>query len=207
MVKHIGKIYVSEVSATLLAHSISLQEPIRKIWNKYFQKRNCAATVPISTFMCLWAIYIFPWSICCCRKYVDRSWEYINCSQTRECGNWDGGHAIPRKGIHKWYFRCSANWTLDYYWYISHVPEPLKLYYITLIYERKMWKRSLWLLPNTEVTAKKLFTCSLICLYYMQFINTSPTLINNMWKDVLIYIFTLPSPMFFHHNLAVIELL
>jgi hypothetical protein len=22
-------------------------------------------------------------------KYVDRSWEYINCSQTHECGNWD----------------------------------------------------------------------------------------------------------------------
>ncbi len=22
-------------------------------------------------------------------KYVDRSWEYINLSQTHECGNWD----------------------------------------------------------------------------------------------------------------------
>ncbi len=34
--------------------------------------------------MCLWAIYIFPRSIClfCCRKYVDWSWEYINRSHT-----------------------------------------------------------------------------------------------------------------------------
>jgi hypothetical protein len=24
----------------------------------------------------------------CWRKYVDRSWEYINRSQTHECGNW-----------------------------------------------------------------------------------------------------------------------
>ncbi len=30
-------------------------------------------------------------------KYVDRSWEYINRSQTHECGNWDWGLAVPEK--------------------------------------------------------------------------------------------------------------
>ncbi len=55
------------------------------------------------TFMRLWVIYIFPRSVClfCWRKYVDRSWDYINRSQTHECGNWGWGCAIPRKGIHK----------------------------------------------------------------------------------------------------------
>ncbi len=41
-------------------------------------------------------------------KYVDQSWDYINLSLTPECGNWDWGRAIPRKGWHKWDFPCSA---------------------------------------------------------------------------------------------------
>ncbi len=78
--------------------------------NKYSQKRNIGVSVPIYTFMRLWVIYIFQQSVWlfCWRKYVDWSWDYINRSQTHECGNWGWGRAIPRKGIHKWDLRCSG---------------------------------------------------------------------------------------------------
>jgi len=78
---------------------------ILKIWYKYSQKRNCATSVPISTVM---SVELFIYSHDRSGKYVDQSWEYINRTQTHECGNWDWGLAIPFLGIHKRDFHCSA---------------------------------------------------------------------------------------------------
>ncbi len=49
-----------------------------------------------STFMCLWAIYIFPRSVrlfSCSR--IGRLWAYTNWTQKHECRNWDWDRAVP----------------------------------------------------------------------------------------------------------------
>ncbi len=70
---------------------------------------NYAASVPISDFhihVSLSNLYIsrIGPQISCSRK-ADRWWEYINRSQTHECGNWDWGRAIPFLGIYVSSFR------------------------------------------------------------------------------------------------------
>jgi hypothetical protein len=97
------KVFHNELSALQSQNAENLKQI-------FPEKEYRGALVPISTFMCLWANYIFSRWVClfCWRKYVDWSWEYINRSKTHECGNWGWGRAIPRKGIYKQNCRCSV---------------------------------------------------------------------------------------------------
>ena len=64
--------------------------------------------LPISTFMYLWAIYIFPGSVC------QFAWDNINRSQIHECRYRERGCAVSFLGIHKLDFRYSAGYSFVY---------------------------------------------------------------------------------------------
>ncbi len=67
-------LHFGSYTTALLVSQDTLQIKIPKFRDKYSQKRNIGVAVPISTFMRLYAIYIFPRSVSlfCWRKYVHR---------------------------------------------------------------------------------------------------------------------------------------
>jgi hypothetical protein len=88
---------MSALKYTTIILDIHCKDTIPKIRNKYSPERelfghspNFHIRVSVSDLSHDGSAYS------AAGKYVDRSCEYIRCSQTHECGNWDRGRAIPR---------------------------------------------------------------------------------------------------------------
>ncbi len=98
---------------------------------RYFQNRIIMFCLPISTFMHLWAIYMFPGSVClfCCSQRGRLMLGiYINSSQIHECRNWVWGPTVSFLGIHKSDFRYSAS--LSLFFSIGERKNPACIYLI-----------------------------------------------------------------------------
>ncbi len=87
----------------------------------YFQNRIIMLCLPVPTLIYLWETYIL--------YFQDRSVCFA--AAKYECGNWDSGRAIPRKGIHKWDFRCSVGREVTYcsllLWALAFLYKPVNL--------------------------------------------------------------------------------
>ncbi len=146
--------------------SIHCKDTVPKILSKYSQKSNCAPSVPISTFMCLWAIYIFPRSVClfCCRKICGSILGiYKNCSLTNECA-WKLGLTEAAQFL---FWEHVNGIFVAVYWRVALIPCPQIYMYINTDTTRHQWLEKFsfnhvsW---ETKIFIKICLTCQYICL-------------------------------------------
>ena len=107
-IQHFGLDVNCNIASFMVMHC---KDTVPKIRNKYSQKCNCAASLPISTFMFLWAIYIPTTGppIFLQKIRGPTMGIYIILSQMHEWGNWERSRASSFLGIHKLDLLCGVS--------------------------------------------------------------------------------------------------
>jgi hypothetical protein len=82
-------------------HMKSRRESNTNVWFSFMYSQKCNSSFQNITIICSVSQFLHSYiserfiyfqdrfAYSAAGKYVDRSWEYINCTQTHECGNWD----------------------------------------------------------------------------------------------------------------------
>jgi hypothetical protein len=85
-----GKIYVKNSRKTHVGSETN-RKVVSRSGNGFENNHSGSTTLQQGPFLCLWggSLYSTMDKYTCRGKIVDRMWEYIDRSQTHECGNWD----------------------------------------------------------------------------------------------------------------------
>ncbi len=96
----------------LRIYVVHCKDTIPKIRKQIFPEKELRGHSPNFPHSCLCEQFIYfqlSISITAAGKCVDRTWKYINRSQTHECEKWGLRPRKSQKRIHKWDFRYSVD--------------------------------------------------------------------------------------------------
>ncbi len=146
----------SSLAAPLLPEHYALRHTAAKIPFMYSFSGNCAASVPISTFMCLWANYIFPGPSISCSRKGNRSWE-SNKSLTNKWNGTEAAQLLFWAYLFLIFFTGSlqCNYCIKYFLAIRFLVNSCFRYFLSILSFSARYLFAIWYLPPQKQPSGK----------------------------------------------------